>query len=142
MSYSHSGDGEDVEEVFEGLSYGVVQVLGGFQLSTDDPRNYTDRLAIISQERYFPSEDYPVGADPEYSVPFTGGPSTSSEGVASPTVVDPALKDLQDSLISHHHTIVKMLEKAGVKNVCSLYNKSKVDTILQSLGPKDVVCII
>ena len=37
MSYSHSGDGEDVEEVFEGLSYGVVQVLGGFQLSTDDP---------------------------------------------------------------------------------------------------------
>ena len=108
MSYSHSGDGEDVEEVFEGLSYGVVQVLGGFQLSTDDPRNYTDRLAIISQERYFPSENYPVGADLEYSVPFTGGLSTSSEGVVSPTVVDPALKDLQDSLISHHHTIVKM----------------------------------
>ena len=57
MSYSHSGDGEDVEEVFEGLSYGVVQVLGGFQLSTDDPRNYTDRLAIISQERYFPHRE-------------------------------------------------------------------------------------
>ena len=128
--------------VFEGLSYGVVQVLGGFQLSTDDPWNYTDRLAIISQDRYFPSEEYPVGADPSYSVPFTGGPSTSSEGVAPSTVVDPALKDLQDSLISHHHTIVKMLEKAGVKDVCSLYNKSKVDTILQSLGPKDVVCIL
>ena len=58
-----------------------------------------------SLRRYFPSEDYPVGADLEYSVPFTGGPSTSSEGVASSTVVDPALKDLQDSLDkspSHH----------------------------------------
>ena len=73
MSYSHSGDGEDMEEIFEGMSYGVVQVLGGFQLSTDDPRNYTDRLAIISQERYFPTENYPVGADPEYHVPFTEG---------------------------------------------------------------------
>ena len=31
MAYSHSGDGEDVEEIFEGMSYGIVQVLGGFQ---------------------------------------------------------------------------------------------------------------
>ena len=147
MAYSHSGDGEDVEEIFEGMSYGIVQVLGGFQLSTDDPRNYTDKLAIITQERYFPTESYPPGADPEYQIAptagpsSTAGPSTSAAGVAPPEL-DPAVKDIQESLISHHHTIVKMLEKVGVKDVCALYRRSKVDTILQSLGPKDVLCVI
>ena len=41
-----------------------------------------------------------------------------------------------------HHNIVKLLEKAGVKNVCGLYERSSVDTVLQSLGPKEVHCDI
>ena len=32
--------------------------------------------------------------------------------------------------------------EGGVKDVCALYRRSKVDTILQSLGPKDVLCVI
>ena len=68
MSYVDSGDGKTTEEVFEGVSYGEVNVLRGFQLSTDDPRNYTDKLSIITKERYFPEESYPAGSDPEHQL--------------------------------------------------------------------------
>ena len=42
MSYTVSDDGS-VEELFEGLACGEVEILGNFQLSTDDYRNYTDK---------------------------------------------------------------------------------------------------
>ena len=41
-----------------------------------------------------------------------------------------------------HHNLVKLLEKAGVKNVCGMFERNSVDTVLQSLGPKDVHCSI
>ena len=59
-----------------------------------------------------------------------------------PAEIDPAVKELNETLISMHHNIVKLLEKAGVKNVCGLYERSSVDTVLQSLGPKEVHCDI
>ena len=41
-----------------------------------------------------------------------------------------------------HHNLVKLLEKAGVQNVCGMFERNSVDTVLQSLGPKDVTCSI
>ena len=53
MTYGVGEDGS-VDQMFEGLSCGEVEVLGNFQLSTDDPRNYTDKISILTQKRYFP----------------------------------------------------------------------------------------
>ena len=65
MSFTVCDDGS-VEELFEGLACGEVEVLGNFQLSSDDPRNYTDKISILTQTRYFPEEQYPSGSDPDH----------------------------------------------------------------------------
>ena len=160
MSYTVSDDGT-VNELFEGLSCGEVEVLGNFQLSTDDYRNYTDKISILTQTRYFPEEQYQPGSDPDHQVaaasstttsavpdPSQAGatavPSTSQAGASAIPLpeIDPAVKELNETLISMHHNLVKLLEKAGVKNVCGLYERNSVDTVLQSLGPEDVHCSI
>ena len=65
MSYLPTADPENPEEFFEGLSCGEVSILGNFSLSSDDPRNYNDKIPLISQNRQFPDEAYPAGADPD-----------------------------------------------------------------------------
>ena len=160
MSFSVCDDGS-VEELFEGLACGEVEVLGNFQLSSDDPRNYTDKISILTQTRYFPEEQYPSGSDPDHQAATAtsvsssatsdpsqagavAGPSTSQAGasVASLPDLDPAVKEMNETIISMHHNLVKLLEKAGVKNVCGMFQRNSVDTVLQSLGPKDVTCSI
>ena len=97
MSYTVAEDGS-VDQLFEGLACGEVEVLGNFQLSTDDYRNYTDKISILTQTRYFPEEQYPSGSDPDHqsatstptvsAVPdpsqagATAGPSTSQAGAS------------------------------------------------------------
>ena len=154
MSFTVSDDGS-VEELFEGLACGEVEVLGNFQLSSDDPRNYTDKISILSQTRYFPEEQYPPGSDPDHQAATAtsvtnsatpgpsqagaaAGPSTSQAGASAASLqdIDPAVKELNETLISMHHNLVKLLEKAGVQNVCGMFERNSVDTVLQSLGPK------
>ena len=136
-----------MEEYFEGVSYRDVEVLGNFQLSTDTPSNYCDKLAIINQSRAFPDQSYPSRADPEHDpaaqglpVPAASGAFTSSSAsgsvVPSTSAPDSSVKELHDTLITHHHSVVKLLENAGIKDVCSLYKGSRVDKMLMSLGPK------
>ena len=111
MTYGVGEDGS-VDQMFEGLSCGEVEVLGNFQLSTDDPRNYTDKISILTQRRYFPDEQYPSGADPDHqsatstpatsAVPEAGavaGPSTSVAGASAfpPAEIDPAVKELNET---------------------------------------------
>ena len=67
MCFTVCDDGS-VEELFEGLACGEVEVLGNFQLSSDDPRNYTDKISVLTQTRYFPEEQYPSGSDPDHQV--------------------------------------------------------------------------
>ena len=160
MSFTVGDDGS-VEELFEGLACGEVEVLGNFQLSTDDYRNYTDKISVLTQTRYFPEEQYPLGSDPDHQTATATsattsatsdpsqagavvGPSTSQAGASTASLpdLDPAVKELNETLISMHHNLVKLLEKAGVKNVCGMFERNSVDTALQSLGPKDVHCSI
>ena len=128
MSYLPTDDPENPEEFFEGLSCGEVSILGSFSLSSDDPRNYKDKIPLISQRRQFPDEAYPAGADPD---PLTaqasaaptsvGQPSTSAGGAAQPLFgLDPAIQQLHETLISHHQNIVKMCHRVGIKNVCAI----------------------
>ena len=142
-----------MEEFFEGVSYRDVEVLGNFQLSTDTPSNYCDKLAIINQSRAFPDQSYPSGADPEHEpaaqglpVPAASGASTSASAsgsvVPSTSAPDSSVKELHDTLIAHHHSVVMLLENTGIKDVCSLYKGSRVDKMLMSLGPKEVYCQI
>ena len=67
-----------VEELFEGLACGEVEVLGNFQLSSDDPRNYTDKISVLTQTRYFPEEQYPPGSDPDNQAATATSVSTSA----------------------------------------------------------------
>ena len=144
-----------MEEYFEGVSYKNIEVLGNFQLSSDTPTNYVDKLAIINQSRAFPDQAYPSGADPDHepavqglpmpsSSSGAGGASTSAaaSGSAVPSSSDASVKELHDTLIAHHHSVVKLLENAGIKDVCSLYKGSRVDKMLMALGPKEVHCQI
>ena len=106
-------------------------------------------------------QQYPPGSDPDHQIATatstttsatpdpsqTGavaGPSTSQAGASATSLpdIDPAVKELNETLISMHHNLVKLLEKAGVKNVCGMFERNSVDTVLQSLGPKDVHCSI
>ena len=156
-SFSTPGDGESIEEYFEGVSYKDIEVLGNFKLSTDEARHYCDKLAIISQTRAFPDQAYPSGADPEHqpaaqgmavSAPVAPAPAGASTSAASgsatapSSAADSAVKDLHETLIAHHHSVVKLLENAGIKDVCSLYKGTKIDKMLMSLGPKEVYCQI
>ena len=136
-----------MDEFFEGVSYKNIEVLGNFQLSSDTPTNYCDKLAIINQNRAFPDQSYPSGADPDHEPAVQGlpVPSSSSSGAvgaststASGSVVPPSsdasVKELHDTLIAHHHSVVKLLENAGIKDVCSLYKGSRVDRMLNVIG--------
>ena len=104
MSYVPPADPENPDEYFEVLSCGDISILGGFTLSSDDPRNYNDKIPLISQRRHFPDEAYPTGADPD---PLTSAapssadqPSTSAGGSAQPLPsLDPAIKQLHETLI-------------------------------------------
>ena len=62
---------EEAVESFEGLSCKKVKVLGSFQLSKDDPSNYTDKLTFLEQRRDL-SGSYPQGADADEDRGFSG----------------------------------------------------------------------
>ena len=106
-------------------------------------------------------QQYPPGSDPDHQIATAtstttsatpdpsqagavAGPSTSQAGASATSLpdIDPAVKELNETLISMHHNLVKLLEKAGVKNVCGMFERNSVDTVLWSLGPKDVPCTI
>ena len=155
MSYLPTADPENPEEFFEGLSCGEVAILGNFSLSSDDPRNYNDKIPLISQNRQFPDEAYPAGADPDpltsqaVAVPSqvaaapssAGQPSTSAGGAAQPQPgLDPAIQQLYETLISHHQNIVKMCQRVSLKDVCAIQKKSKLENLLQSIDPGDFTC--
>ena len=148
MSYLPTDDPENPEEFFEGLSCGEVAILGNFSLSSDDPRNYNDKIPLISQNRQFPDEAYPAGADPDpltsqaVGAPSSAGqPSTSAGGAAQPQPgLDPAIQQLHETLISHHQNIVKMCQRIGLKDVCAIQKKSKLENLLQSIDPGDFTC--
>ena len=161
MSFTVCDDGS-VEELFEGLACGEVEVLGNFQLSSDDPRNYTDKISILTQTRYFPEEQYPPGSDPDHQTATAtsvstsatpdpsqagavAGPSTSQAGASAASLpdLDPAVKELNETLISMHHNLVKLLEKAGVNNVCGMFFK-EIQWILfcSHLVQKMITCSI
>ena len=148
MSYLPTDDPENPEEFFEGVSCGEVSTLGSFSLSSDDPRNYNDKIPLISQRRQFPDEAYPTGADPDpltaqaSAAPTSAGqPSTSAGGAAQPSPgLDPTIQQLHETLISHHQNIVKMCHRVGIKNVCAIQQKSKLENLLQSIDPEDFTC--
>ena len=77
-----------------------------------------------------------TGSEP---VASTSSGDASAQPSALPQV-DTAMKDLQEQLISHHANLVKMCQNVGIKDICSINQKSKLDTILLSIDPKDLTC--
>ena len=94
---------EEAVESVEGLSCKKVKVLGSFQLSKDDPANYTDKLTCLEQRRDL-SGSYPQGADADEDRSFLvkkgkahprpDEPSTSASSEPSVPAVDPATLQL------------------------------------------------
>ena len=141
---------EEAVGSFEALSCKKVKTLGSFQLSKDDPANYTDKLTFLQQRRDLP-EKYPARADADedsgYLVkggkahPKTGGePSTSAASEPVTPVVDPATLQLKQDLIDWHFQVVKLCQKIGIPDVCQTYKEARLENILKGLSRKDPKC--
>ena len=140
---------EEAVESFEGLSCKKVKVLGSFQLSKDDPANYTDKLTFLEQRRDL-SGSYPQGADADEdrgflvkkgkAHPRPDEPSTSASSEPSVPAVDPATLQLQQDLIDWHYQVVKMCQKMGIPDVCQTYKEARLENILKGLSGKDLKC--
>ena len=139
---------EEAVESFEALSCKKVKTLGSFQLSKDDPSNYTDKLTFIEQRRDLPGK-YPVGADADEdngflvkkgkAHPKPSEPSTSASSEPAP-VVDPATLQLKQDLVDWHFQVVKLCQKIGIPDVCQTYKEARLENILKGLSGKDLKC--
>ena len=69
-------------EVFHGLPCAPVQKIENYQLSQDDPKNFTDRQKFIASTSELPQESCPYGADADNGGEHRPPPSTAS---AKPT---------------------------------------------------------
>ena len=140
---------EEAVESFEGLSCRKVKVLGSFQLSKDDPANYTDKLTFLQQRRDLPGK-YPEGADADEDSGFLvkkgkahpkpNEPSTSASSEPSVPAVDPATLQLKQDLIDWHFQVVKLCQKIGIPDVCQTYKEARLENILKGLSGKDLKC--
>ena len=139
---------EEAVESFEALSCKKVKFLGSFQLSKDDPSNYTDKLTFIEQRRGLPGK-YPVGADADEdngflvkkskAHPKPSEPSTSASSKLTP-VVDPAILQLKQDLVDWHFQVVKLCQKIGIPDVCQTYKEARLENILKGFSGKDLKC--
>ena len=139
---------EEAVESFETLSCKKVKVLGSFQLSKDDPSNYTDKLTFLNQRRDLPG-NYPTGADLDEdngflvkkgkAHPKPSEPSTSEASAPAPAV-DPATFQLKQDLVDWHFQVVKLCQKIGIPDVCQAYKEARLENILKGLSGKDLRC--
>ena len=74
-------------------------------------------LMITETARVLTSVTTSATSDPSQAG-AVAGPSTSQAGASAASLphIDPAVKELNETLVSMHHNLVKLLEKAGVKN--------------------------
>ena len=141
-------------EMYEGLNTTPIQCLGGFDLSTDDPANYTDKNQFMwITEGSGPGKPYPPGADLDEdplgrAAQFAGGsagagpgPSTSGASQAAPPpAINPAMLEMRKNLEQYHHDLVRLCSKAGIPDVCANFKATRVENILKGLSSKDLHC--
>ena len=142
MVYVPTADPTSPKEMYEGLNTSPIQCLGGFDVSTDDPRNYTDKNQFVDHRRQWPRKPYPPGADldedplgraAQFAAGSSGaGPSTSSAPQAAPAI-SPAMLEMRKNLQQYHHDLVRLCSKAGIPDVCANFKETRVEKHLE--GP-------
>ena len=150
MVYVPAADPTAPREMYEGLNTSPIQCLGGFDLSTDDPANYTDKNQFVDHRREWPRKAYPPGADLDEdplgrAAQFAGGsagagPSTSGASQAAPPAINPAMLEMRKNLEQYHHDLVRLCSKAGIPDVCANFKATRVENILKGLSSKDLHC--
>ena len=150
MVYVPTADPTSPKEMYEGLNTSPIQCLGGFDVSTDDPKNYTDKNQFVDHRRQWPRKPYPPGADldedplgraAQFAAGSSGaGPSTSSAPQAAPPAINPAMLEMKKNLQQYHHDLVRLCSKAGIPDVCANFKETRVENILKGLSSKDLHC--
>ena len=134
--YPSKKKGQPPEEVYLGMSCKNVRKLGGYTLSGDNPKMFTDKSEFMAMDREFPNEDYPEGADMD-TVPVPA-PSTSSGETSS--AVQQAKDQTKSMLVKMHTELVKMATKAGITDLCALDKEDRVENVLLGVTSKDLRC--
>ena len=125
------------EEMYMGMDCQPVKKMGGYSLSKDDPKVFRDKNQFITQDRAFPKEQYPEGADPEEHVPQSGtGPSTS-------TAVSEAAKERElsvSSMARMHTELLKMARQMGIEDLCAVDKANRVENVLAGITRDNLTC--
>ena len=128
MVYVPTADPTSPREMYEGLNTSPIKCLGGFDLSTDDPKNYTDKNQFVDHRREWPRKAYPPGADldedplgraAQFAAGSAGaGPSTSAAPQAAPPAINPAMLEMRKNLEQYHHDLVRLCCKKEASQMC------------------------
>ena len=133
--------GEDgPEEMYLGLACGEPERVANFNLTQDDPGNFTDKNTFLNLHKYLP-EPYPEGADSDvYPVQGAAAAADPGEGEEVQPALDEATKAMRTMLVKMHLEISKMSSKAGIKDICAEEKKNRLENILVGLTSDDLVC--
>ena len=107
--------------------------MGGYSFSRDDPKVFRDKNQFITQDRAFPHERHPEGADPEEPVPQSGAAASTS------TASSEAAKDRELSVTSMarmHTELLKMARQMGVEDLCAV----AVKNVLAGITSANLTC--
>ena len=134
--YPPNKEGDSAKELYVGLNCSKVKTLGGFQLSKDDPTRYRDKQDFLCQDRAFPNQEYPEGADIDQVVVVSQKAGTSSS-------MDIQVEQRQKSrelLIKMHSELSKMARQMGVKDLCAAEKSTRVENVLAGITKDNLDC--
>ena len=125
-----AGETEDEPvELYLGLPCRAVERVGGYNLTQDDPRVFTDKLTHVSLVEELP-EPYPDGAD-----------QPAQPQAASSTEEQPHPQGEMGQLLSKmHFELCKLAKNAGIQDICATEKSSRLENIIAGLTSKDLSC--
>ena len=135
--YPSKTSGGPNEELYLGMNCQQVKRMGGYSLSKDDPKVFRDKNQFITQDRAFPQEKYPEGADAEEPVPQSEASASTS------TAVSEAAKDRELSVTSMarmHTELLKMARQMGVEDLCAVDKANRVENVLAGITSANLTC--
>ena len=128
--------GEKEQELYMGMSCKPVEVLGGFTLKQDDPTRYREKNTFITQDRAFPDEEYPEGADIDLELLPISAP-----GPSKPAHPDIHMKaKSKQPMIRMHSELLKIAKQLGIGDLCSADKETRAENVLQGITSKNLKC--
>ena len=128
------------------LDVAPMERVGGWSLSGEDPKLFTEDQLWKGGRREWPDEPYPVftassagGARPK-TTPAVHPEDEEEEDPQPRGPLHPSDPQVQE-LLQIHHSMVKLLKSMGV-DACKEYSQSRLEVILDSIQSSDLECKI